>query len=95
MSSIPNLLERIDFGNEAGDDVQASEIVNFFVEQSSFHKFLDPTKRILLSTAKKGVGKSALIRWIEAKVREKNPKDVLVISCKAIWFVLTLSSHLN
>lgn len=83
MSNTPNeLLKKIDFGNEAGDDVQPSEIVNFFVEQSSFHQFLNPTKSILLATAKKGVGKSALIRWIEAKVQEEQGDDVLVISCK-------------
>jgi len=72
----------MDFGNEAGDDVQASEILNFFVEQPSFLKFLNPTQRILLATAKKGIGKSALIRWIEAKILEEDENNTLVISCK-------------
>lgn len=83
MSNTSNqLLNKIDFGNEAGDDVLPSEIVNFFVEQSSFHQFLNPEKSILLATAKKGVGKSALIRWIEAKLQEGQGEDVLIISCK-------------
>ena len=64
------LLRKIDFGNEAGDDLSPKEIVNFFVEQKPFQKYLSPQNKILLATAKKGVGKSALIRWIEAKVPE-------------------------
>lgn len=80
-ASQSQIIKKVDFGNEAGDDVPPNEILNFFVEQSSFENFLDPAKSILLATAKKGVGKSALIRWIEAKV-EEDGKDVIVISCK-------------
>lgn len=92
------ILRRIDFGNEAGDDVQASEILNFFVEQASFEKFLNPTKSILLATAKKGVGKSALTRWIEAKIKEGYGDDVIIISCKGSDLVRSnfkLSSELK
>ncbi|MEH1837538.1 MAG: hypothetical protein V7L20_01955 [Nostoc sp.] len=99
MTTNPNqILKRIDFGNEAGDDVQPSEVLNFFVEQSSFEKFLNPTKSILLATAKKGVGKSALIRWIEAKIQEEHGDDVIVISCKGSDLVRSnfkLSSELK
>lgn len=73
------LLRKIDFGNEAGDDLSPKEIVNFFVEQKPFQKYLSPKNKILLATAKKGVGKSALIRWIEAKVPEIDNSDSLVI----------------
>jgi hypothetical protein len=76
------ILNQIDFGNEAGDDVSTSEILNFFVEQSAFDEFLSPASRILLATAKKGVGKSALIRWIDAKVHEEHGDSVLIINCK-------------
>ena len=99
MSTNPNqILKKIDFGNEAGDDVQPSEVLNFFVEQSSFEKFLNPTKSILLATAKKGVGKSALIRWIEAKIQEEHEDNVIVISCKGSDLVRSnfkLSSELK
>jgi hypothetical protein len=93
-----SIMPKIDFGNEAGDDVQPAEIVNFFVEQLSFRKFLNPTKKILLATAKKGVGKSALIRWIEAKVQEEYSDEVLVVSCKGSDLVRSnfkLSSELK
>ncbi|MCD4780240.1 MAG: hypothetical protein K8S27_06815 [Candidatus Omnitrophica bacterium] len=73
------LLRKIDFGNEAGDDLSPEEILNFFVEQKPFIEYLNSKNKILLATAKKGVGKSALIRWIEAKVSEIDKRNPLVI----------------
>ena len=74
------LLSQIDFGNEAGDDVSPQEILNFFVEQQQFRDYLDSTKKILLATAKKGIGKSALMRWIEARKSAEDQDAPLVIS---------------
>jgi hypothetical protein len=79
---IHSSLSQVDFGNEAGDDVPPSEVLEFFVEQPAFHQFLDEKKKILMATAKKGVGKSALIQWIEAKVEESQGDKVIIISCK-------------
>lgn len=82
--SAPNQtsLSQVDFGNEAGDDVLPSEVLEFFVEQPAFHQFLDEKKKILMATAKKGVGKSALIQWIEAKIEEVHGDKVIIINCK-------------
>ena len=77
-----NSLSQVDFGNEAGDDVLPSEVLEFFVEQPTFHQFLDEKKKILMATAKKGVGKSALIQWIEAKTEEIHGDKVIIINCK-------------
>lgn len=77
-----NSLSHVDFGNEAGDDVPPSEVLEFFVEQPAFDQFLDEKKKILMATAKKGVGKSALIQWIEAKVEEAFGDRVIIINCK-------------
>lgn len=73
-----DLLERIDFGNEAADDADPEELVSYFVEQKMFHEFLDGKKRVLIATARKGVGKSALLQWTAHKVSERD-KDALVI----------------
>lgn len=61
------LLRAIDFGNEAADDAGPDEIASYFVEQETFHKYLSPTNRLLIATARKGVGKSALLQWIGYK----------------------------
>ncbi|XHR29538.1 MAG: P-loop ATPase, Sll1717 family [Chthoniobacteraceae bacterium] len=77
-----SLLSAVDFGNEAGDDLTPIELLPFFVEQATFQKYLDPNQRILLATAKKGVGKSALLRWIEAKMNADPSSKPLVIYAK-------------
>src|SRR5688572_24980863 len=76
-----NLLAQIDFGNEAGDDVDPEELTTYFVEQATFKKFLDPKKRILVATAKKGVGKSALIQWIGYR-SEMHDGDAVIVKCR-------------
>jgi len=81
MNKTPNTLRAIDFGNEAGDDVDAEELIEYFVEQDAFLKFLDRRRRLLVATARKGIGKSALLKWTAAKVAANDP-DALVISVR-------------
>ena len=76
-----DLLRAMDFGNEAGDDADPEELTTYFVEQSMFTRFLDESNKILLATAKKGVGKSALLQWTAHKVAHKD-SDALVIKCR-------------
>lgn len=78
---IDGTLRTIDFGNEAGDDVAPEELLEYFVEQDAFLKFLDPRKRLLVATARKGVGKSALLKWAAVKVASRDT-DALVISVR-------------
>lgn len=81
MTAQTNLLRALDFGNEAGDDVDPEELMEYFVEQDAFKKFLDSRKRLLVATARKGVGKSALLKWTAAKVAAHDP-DALVITVR-------------
>ena len=50
-----SLLERFDFGNEAGDDVDFDELNSYFVKQKSFDEYLNKRKKFLVATAKKGI----------------------------------------
>ena len=81
MGKTTNLLTNIDFGNEAGDDVDPEELASYFVEQALFQSYLDPKHRIKVATARKGVGKSALAQWIAYRARMDNKSD-LVIKCR-------------
>lgn len=76
-----NLLREMDFGNEAGDDADPLELSTYFVEQSMFKKFLEPESKILVATAKKGVGKSALLQWAAFNLTNSD-KDSLIIKCR-------------
>jgi len=79
--AMSDILKTLDFGNEAGDDVDAAELIEYFVEQEAFFKFLDPKKPLLVTTARKGIGKSALLKWTAAKVAASDP-DALVITVR-------------
>lgn len=74
-------LTAIDFGNEAADDIDSAELIPCFVEQQQFKKFTNSDHKILIATARKGVGKSALLQWI-SHTTGKNDSDALVIKCR-------------
>ena len=71
----------MDFGNEAADDSDAAELASYFVEQDMFHKFLSPRQKLLIATARKGVGKSALLQWAGHKIGQAD-NSVLLIRCR-------------
>ena len=75
-----NVLKHLDFGNEAADDVDPNELASYFVEQDAFGPFLDGRNRLLITTARKGVGKSALLQWVAH--RHSNDPDTLVIKVR-------------
>ena len=81
MAENSDLLSRIDFGNEAGDDVDPEELMEYFVEQQSFAKFLERRRKLLVASARKGVGKSALLKWTAHKIQSRDP-EALVISVR-------------
>jgi hypothetical protein len=91
------LIRQIDFGNEAADDTDAEELASYFVEQEMFLKFLDVRQPLLVVTARKGVGKSALLQWAARKVAERE-KSPLVIRCRGADLVrgkFNLTTPLN
>jgi hypothetical protein len=94
---MPSLLSQIDFGNEAADDPDAGELASYFVEQEMFQKFLNPRQRILIATARKGVGKSALLQWTAHKI-QGGDANTLVIRCRGADLVrsqFNLTAPLN
>jgi hypothetical protein len=75
------ILKKLDFGNEAADDVDPEELATYFVEQTSFHHFRSPATKLSIATARKGVGKSALLHWVGHTVKMEDP-DALIIKCR-------------
>lgn len=80
-TTMSGMLRSMDFGNEAGDDADPSELVTYFVEQAQFKEFYTRSKKISVATAKKGVGKSALLKWT-AHSLQRSDTDAVVISCR-------------
>lgn len=91
------ILSKIDFGNDAADDVEPEELATYFVEQSVFKELVKPSKKLVIAHARKGVGKSALLQWIGYKVTSED-KDAIVIKCRGADLArgrFALSSPLN
>lgn len=72
--------ERI-FGNDAGDDENEKSLNFYFLERNEFARFYDRANVLRIVKARKGTGKSALLRRTEIKARERVPDDLFVI-CK-------------
>lgn len=76
-----SILETVDFGNEAADDVDLDELSTYFVEQVGFRKFAEPRNKFAIAHARKGVGKSALLQWVAYCV-PKTDNEAIVIKCR-------------
>lgn len=88
------ILKNLDFGNEAGDDVDPEELLEYFVEQEAFGNFLEKRKKLLVATARKGVGSPA----VDGRQIRETDTDALVITVRGADLVrsrFNLSSELN
>lgn len=72
--------ERI-FGNDAGDDEDINVLNKYFLEQESFNRFYDPTIPFRIVTARKGTGKSALLRRCKT-IAERTANKNITLSVK-------------
>lgn len=68
------------WGNEAADDESAERLNSYFVMQPVFESFFDPSERFLVARARKGLGKSALLK--ECAFRANMVESNIVISIK-------------
>jgi hypothetical protein len=68
------------WGNEAADDEDPSVLNSYFVSQPQFHIFFDSTVRLSIARARKGMGKSALLR--ECAYRVSRNSKVIVVAVK-------------
>lgn len=72
--------ERI-FGNDAGDDEDIDLLNHYFLEQRSFERFYDGQVPLRIVTARKGTGKSALLRRARS-IAENSARKNITISVK-------------
>ena len=76
-----NMLKYFDFGNEAGDDMTKQELQACFVTLPSCSAFLNLSKNFVVASAKKGIGKSALIQYLYWNILDTK-ENALVIRCR-------------
>lgn len=73
------------FGNEAAEHEDQNIFDSYAVDRPELKTFLDQSKPLQIVSAYKGEGKSALLRLIENKLLENNPRPIVIrISATAI-----------
>ena len=88
------------WGNEAAEDEDPQVLSSYFTAQSDFDAFFDPALRLRIARARKGMGKSALLRECEQRARED--RNAVVVSLRGADLVaqrpieyLTPDEHLH
>ncbi len=67
------------FGNEVGEDEDINLLKNYFFVKRDFQaRFFSTKKHLAFVRSRKGVGKSALLKYTMSKHQEDNPKDIFL-----------------
>lgn len=67
-----NLKDKDLFGNEAGEDESPDLLNSYFVDYDDFSTFYDKEERLSIVSARKGMGKSALLSRLYWKLKNEN-----------------------
>ena len=68
------------FGNEAGEDEDLDVLNSYYIDNDEFYDFFDLDNRLSVVSARKGMGKSALLSRLEYKLKnEAEYKSPIVI----------------
>lgn len=67
-----NLRDKNIFGNEAGEDESLDILNSYYVDNDDFYDFFDAATVLSVVSARKGMGKSALLSRLEYRLREEN-----------------------
>ena len=70
------------FGNDAGEDEELEVLSAYFVENDDFNNFIDENERLSIISARKGMGKSALLSKLFYDLTTGKYGDVNVIRVK-------------
>lgn len=59
------------FGNEAGEDEDPKVLNSYFIDHEDFEDFFDKSRKLSIVSARKGMGKSALLSRLEHKLQHE------------------------
>ena len=66
------------FGNDAGEDENEAVLMSYFVDRPDFQDFLNPTTRLQIARARKGMGKSALLVRLAHQLRNSDQNPIVL-----------------
>lgn len=72
------------FGNDAGEDEDLEVLNAYYIDNASFHDYFDPGEQLSIASARKGMGKSALLSRLEYRLKTEhvNFQSPIVIRVK-------------
>ena len=77
-------LENVDyeamFGNDSGENERDQTLKEYFVDVPEFRKFFSPTNELGIVRARKGMGKSALLKVLALRRKEENSEDLVIFT---------------
>lgn len=68
------------FGNDSGENEKSEALKEYFVEVPAFDKFFDHTSELGFVRARKGMGKSALLKILSLRRKEEHPDDIVIFT---------------
>lgn len=82
------------WGNEAGEDEDDDKLESYFLSKPTFEHFYRAEQKLLFVRAKKGLGKSALLKHTLNICKKNNPNDIfLYIKGSDLETIQSFSSH--
>ncbi len=66
------------FGNDAGEDEDPDFLASYFVEKPSFRVFTNPSAKIAIARARKGLGKSALLSKVARQIAIHDTTSIVI-----------------
>jgi len=66
-----NLKDKRLFGNEAGEDESLEVLNSYYIDHRDFDSFFDIDEKLSIVSARKGMGKSALLSRLQFKLQNE------------------------
>lgn len=68
------------FGKDSGENEKDQALKEYFVEVPEFRKFFSPTNELGFVRARKGMGKSAMLKILSLRRKDENPEDIVIFT---------------
>jgi hypothetical protein len=68
------------FGKDSGEHERDQALKEYFVEVPEFRKFFNSANELGFVRARKGMGKSAILKVLSLRRREENPEDIVIFT---------------
>lgn len=68
------------FGNDSGENERDQALKEYFVDIPEFRKFFSDANELGFVRARKGMGKSAMLKVLSLRRKEENPEDLVIFT---------------